>query len=214
MKNRNKLGVICMTMGTLLILSALSLVLLNYYEADKASKASAQLLPQLEEHIKGKLQEKADVSDEDENITVTEIIVTDDIVHDKEMTEVLINGYKYVGYILFPTLELELPVISECDDTKLKTAPCRYSGSAWSDDLVIAGHNYKQHFGRLSECKEGDSIYFVDMDGYAFEYEVILTDILASTAIDEMTSGEYDLSLFTCDYSGQNRVTLRCEKVK
>ena len=38
-------------------------------------------------------------------------------------------------------------------------------------------------------------------------------DILDHTAVEDMISGEYDLTLFTCTYGGENRVTVRCDRV-
>ena len=37
---------------------------------------------------------------------------------------------------------------------------------------------------------------------------------LRPTAVKEMTSGDWDLTLFTCTVGGQSRVTVRCEKLK
>ena len=39
-------------------------------------------------------------------------------------------------------------------------------------------------------------------------------DILEATAIEEMTSGAYDLTLFTCTYGGTSRVTVYFDKVE
>lgn len=213
---RNKVGTLCMTFGAVLILSALSLFLWNEYEDDKAGKASAQIIPQILQQIDERAHETEDQGEE----TVVIDDVFDAIANpneettDETMSEVLINGYKYIGYLLFPTLELEVPVISECDMTKLKTAPCRYSGESSTDDLVIAGHNYTKHFGKIPLLASGDKVYLVDMDGTAIEYEVVVIDILAPTDIEEMTAGEYDLSLFTCDYSGSSRITIRCDRTE
>ena len=49
------------------------------------------------------------------------------------------------------------------------------------------------------------------MDGMIWEYEVAAVDILQPTDIEDMTAGDYDLTLFTCTYGGQSRVTVRCE---
>ena len=40
----------------------------------------------------------------------------------------------------------------------------------------------------------------------------VQVETLAPTAVDEMTGGDWDLTLFTCTYSGQARVTVRCVK--
>ena len=82
------------------------------------------------------------------------------------------------------------------------------------NNLVIAAHNYANHFGHLSRLSPGDVVYFVDMDGLSFSYEVTVGEVLGPEEVEEMTDGTYDLTLFTCTYSGQNRVTVRCERTE
>ena len=72
-------------------------------------------------------------------------------------------------------------------------------------------HNYRNHFGRIKGLSEGDSVSFTDMDGVTYAYTVVAKDILAPTAVEEMTAGEYDLTLFTCTPGGASRVTVYCK---
>jgi sortase A len=130
------------------------------------------------------------------------------------MTEVEIDGRLYIGYLFIPALGLELPVQSQWDYPGLKISPCRYVGSTKTDDLVIAAHNYDRHFGRISKLAQGDLVYFTDMDGVQTTYQVMETLILQPTAIEEMTTSGYDLTLFTCTYGGKTRVTVRCDRVE
>ena len=123
-----------------------------------------------------------------------------------------INGHEYIGFVSIPSLELELPVMSDWTYPQLQIAPCRYSGSLYSDDLVIMAHNYPKHFGKLFDLRFGDILLFTDMDGESVTYEVAALDILESGAIEEMTAGDFDLTLFTCTYGGQSRVTVRCDR--
>ena len=51
------------------------------------------------------------------------------------------------------------------------------------------------------------------MDGELIFYEVVGKDVLEPTAVEEMTSGDFDLTLFTCTYGGEFRVTVYCDKV-
>ncbi|EJX03858.1 Peptidase C60, sortase A and B [gut metagenome] len=111
-----------------------------------------------------------------------------------------------------PALELSLPIISEWNDIRLKQAPCRYQGSVYLDNLIIAGHNYKKHFGGLKNLQTGDTITFTDMDEHCFSYTVTAVEELDRTAIEAMKSGDWDLTLFTCTIGGKKRVTVRCEK--
>ena len=113
-----------------------------------------------------------------------------------------------------PAFGLELPVLSQWSYPNLRIAPCRYQGSAYTDDLVIAAHNYTSHFGNLKNLQEGDTVILTDMDDNVFTYKVALRETLMPTAVEEMSSGDWDLTLFTCTLGGSYRVTVRCERVR
>ena len=123
-----------------------------------------------------------------------------------------INGINYIGVLDIPAINRELPVLSEWDYSNLKIAPCRYAGSAYLDNMVLCAHNYDIHFGSLKNLSYGDEIIFTDMDGNVFTYKVIEIETLQPTAIEEMTIGDWDLTLFTCTVGGATRVAVRCEK--
>jgi len=185
---KNKIGTIFMCVGIVLLTAALSLFLYNQDEAYEAEKASREVLSKMQ--FDG----------------------TPD-PYSNEMTVVEIDGDGYIGYLSIPALDINLPVMSQWDYERMKTAPCRYYGSTKTDDLVIAAHNYFCHFGKISELKPGDKISFTDMDGTVTDYKVDVIDILSPAAVEEMTNGEYDLTLFTCTYGAQSRVAVRCIKV-
>ena len=125
-----------------------------------------------------------------------------------------IDGVEYIGTLTIPALGLELPIVSAWSDALLDLAPCRYTGSAYLGDLIIAGHNYRRHFGPLGRIAPGDRVTFTDVDGNVFAYNVAEIQILKPTAIEDMLSEEWDLSLFTCTLGGQTRLTVRCEKAE
>ena len=129
---------------------------------------------------------------------------------DMEMPMKEIDGETYIGVVEIPSLELSLPVMSDWSYPQLKKAPCRYVGSVYSHDVVICGHNYDRHFGRLKELVPGDEVRFTDMDDNVFRYSVCAVEQLAKTAVEEMQTGDWDLTLFTCTKGGVMRVTVRC----
>ena len=132
----------------------------------------------------------------------------------REMVVQEIDGHNYIGFVGIPALELELPVMADWTYPQLKIAPCRFTGSIFTDDLVIMAHNFERHFGRIRDLKPGDTVTFTDMEGQTISYEVVVLDILHPTAVENMTAGEYDLTLFTCTYGGKSRVTVRCDRMK
>lgn len=192
---RKKIGFIFMGIGAVLVVAALALLLFNRAEDKNAGNAADEILSAVMAAIEEPLP-TGDENGEDE----------------PEMTVVDIDGYGYIGYLTIPALDLKLPVMSEWDDTRLKTAPCRYYGSVKTNDLVIAGHNYDRHFGRLKNLRTGDNVFFTDMDGVTAAYEVTEVEELQPTEIGQMLESGYDLTLYTCTYGGQSRVTVRCSR--
>lgn len=119
---------------------------------------------------------------------------------------------EFCGRVTISRLDIELPVYDEWSYTRLKTAPCRYTGSIETEDMIIAAHNYSSHFGSLNRLEAGDQVSFTDTRGRVHLYEVREIVTLDGTAVSDMQSGEWDFTLFTCTKGGKQRVTVRCEK--
>lgn len=207
-----KLGIVLMLMGSVLVAAALGLFLRNSQEQQHAAEAVNAVMPQLVEaiHVRHEEPEAAPI------VSVEEMsqIIPATRPRKTEMPVVEIEGEAYVGFVAIPALGLELPVMADWSYTRLKTAPCRFSGDMYSDDLVVMAHNYDRHFGGLKDLRVGDAVTFTDMDGETVTYVVAAKDILGPNAVEEMTAGEYDLTLFTCTYGGEKRVTVRCDRAE
>lgn len=208
---RKKLGILFMLLGLVLVLGALLLVLKNRQEDQLAQGFSDNMVAVLKEQI-----DRAQATAETEQpLEITENVPVEYLTpEDLTMTEKIIDGYAYIGYLTIPNLGLELPVMSDWSYGQMQLSPCRYSGSIRGEDLVIMAHNYIGHFGRLSRLSEGAQVQFVDMDGELWVYQVVAIDVLAAEAVEEMTNGEYDLSLFTCSINRTCRVTVRCDLIE
>jgi len=195
-----RLSAVFIISGFLLLAGALGLFFHNEKLQEEAAMASENLMPQIVEAIKIEQEKESGPA-----------VVSPE---EKEMVSVAIDGENYLGFIGIPKLGLQLPVMADWDYEKLKTAPCRYSGSLYTDDFVVMAHNYKKHFGRLSQLVSGDTVTFTDMEGKTTSYEVVSAETLPKTAVEDMTAGEFDLTLFTCTYSGEARVTIRCDRTE
>ena len=202
---RRKLGNLCIFLGAVLLAAALLLLGYNCWDAARAGNAAEEILPALLDEM----PDEPAVPDQPLG-TPVEYLDEDTLT----MTEAEIDGERYIGWLDIPAIELELPVMSEWSYSRLKTAPCRYSGTVRGEDLVLLGHNYTRHFGKLDRLRVGDEVLFTDMDGVVYRYEVAARDILDADAVAEMTAGEYDLTLFTCDATGARRITVYCDMVK
>lgn len=197
-----KSGIILMILGTVLIGSALSLLLYNRQEDIQASQSVDDLM----EKLQATIQQPTTTPEPSETETEPEE------TRPAEMTSVTIDGYEYIGYLSIPSLELELPVMGQWDYARLKIAPCRESGATATDDLVIAAHNYDSHFGRLKQLQYGDSITFTEMDGFFNTYHVEKTVILEPNQVEDVLLSDYDLVLYTCTKGGATRVVVYCNR--
>ena len=202
---RQKIGRVCMVLGALLLLAA-ALLAYNKWDASRADKASQEVLGELEQTLNAAIEEKA------KSDTVA---LQPELDPTQEMTVTELNGWDYIGYLSIPSIGLELPVMSQWSYAGLKIAPGRYSGSTYADNMVVCAHNYAKHFSPIKWLTEGAQVYFTDMDGMRWTYEVSYVENLQPTQIEEMTekteeSDEWDLTLFTCTTGGSARCAVRC----
>lgn len=209
---RRRLSAVMIAVGCLLVIAAAALVGYNLNVQQKAEQSARTALEALVEYIPERTKpglEGTGSAVEPETEPVPDYMLDPRI----EMPTREIDGVLYIGYLTIPSLDLELPIISETTYPYLKKAPCRFAGSAYLDDLVIGAHNYTRHFGRIDELAYGDIVQFTDMDGNVFTYEVASVEILQPHQGEELCSGEWPLTLYTCTIGGRTRVTVRCDKV-
>lgn len=183
-----------MTLGLVLLAAALALTGYNLWDEHRAEKAAAEILAQVEVQ-----------PDPAEEVTPDYLLYPE-----MEMPTVAVADHRYIGVVSVPALGLTLPVMDQWSEANGKTAPCCWQGSAYAGDLIIAGHNYRSHFGALKNLGPGDRVTFTDVEGHAFSYVVSAVEVLDKTALEEMAAGDWDLTLFTCTYGGQSRLTIRC----
>ncbi len=214
-KNDGKINIFMM-MGLLLVAAALLLVGYNLYDEKRAGDAAVGALSELEKkQVQAPDVELPTNSLGEYNLDLIddETEVPDYILNpDMDMPLASIEGQDYIGTISFPNLYKKLPVISSWDYDKMKLAPCVYSGTPYKDNLILIAHNYETHFGDLDNLSLDDELSLTDMDGNVFNYSVVEKEILEPDAIEQLASGDWDLTLITCTISGQTRLAVRCER--
>lgn len=124
-----------------------------------------------------------------------------------------VDGIEYIGYLGIPSQGLTLPVMADLDNLDLNLAPCKFSGNAKEDNLVIAGHNYVAHFGKLFNLQVGDDVTFTDADQKITNYKVAYIETLSENDAEQMVNSDYDLTLYTCTLDRMHRLTIRCNRI-
>ena len=156
---RKWIGTICIVLGVACLLAAIGFVIHNRWEAENAADISQSLLQDVQLAI-----DENRTNDQPQKPTQNDDI-PENVNTPTEMATIKVDGYDCIGVLSIPVLELELPILTDWSYAKLKKAPCHYYGSYYETDFVIAAHNYKAHFGRLSELQTGDIVIFTDVQG-------------------------------------------------
>ena len=183
--------------GIICILSAIFLWINNIYVSNTADMSSQIISSKLDSRISKKRRNIHDVSK----------------LNGIEMPSLNIDGDRYIGEIFIKKLNKKLPIMKNLDYDKLKLSPCRYSGSVFDKNLIIGGHNFRGHFGKISTLKNGDKIEIIDVDGNTYNYFVDKIEVINQSKLDLLTNNNdnWDLSLFTCTLSGNSRYVVRCK---
>lgn len=136
---------ICVILGSCLLLAALGLTLGNLWEQCQAEQNSAHLLALAQQRLDGENPQPDD----------------DPLNPDP------LAGYAIDGILSIPDLGLELPVLADYSEENLRLSICLYRQESDGSRKVIAGHNYRNHFGRLASLEEGALLTYTREDGHS-----------------------------------------------
>lgn len=110
---------------------------------------------------------------------------------DNTMSVLSVGGKDFSGIIEIPRYGSVLPV---CDSWgKVFESPCRLSGSIYNGTLQVGGTSQKGQYDFYREISAGDSVFFTDMEGNRFSFEV--TDIRYEKHADQAALNRKDASL-------------------
>ena len=213
MTRKSIIGRILIVLGAMLITAALLLVAYNFYHEAQSRRSMEQVLGKLTAEIPDEPQEDTDESSPFDVFDKDEIKNDSNEKNDEEDPFIEIDGRKYIGLITMPTLGQEFPVIRGWSYDDMNVAPCQYSGTRAERDLIICSHNYAGFFDSLEELRSGDEVIFTDLNGRRYTYEISYTELISGWDGSRMLEGaktDWDMTLFTCTWSGYSRVTCRC----
>lgn len=194
MNKKQKQGAVLLVVGIVLVLCGLGIHIAQERQDALAGQTAALLLQQLDQKT---LPVETPTDTETKN-------------QDPELPERKYMGYSLIGSISIPSVGIRLPVLDDWSEDKLKVAPCRYTGSISSSNMIIMGHNYKSHLTPLHKVEVGAEVEFENAVGKVFRYRVAEIEHLHRTQGEDLLS-EYPLTIFTCTPGGLERIVVRCE---
>lgn len=131
-----------------------------------------------------------------------------------------IEGYKVVGIINIPKINIEYPILEKTNKESLKLSITKFWGEKINQkgNVVLAGHNNLNNkmFGKIDKLENGDIIELTDSQMVAVEYQVFdkyiidPNDINCIFPVEENTR---EVTLITCTNRDKNRLVVKAREI-
>lgn len=197
-------------LGCCCIAAAAALFLYNQWDTARAQREAAKLTADLAVLLQ-EAAENAAKTTEETAAEPTGEAAAEPTGPEAGEGSLSVDGYDLCGMLRIDALDLELAVLSDWSYQNLKVSACRYDGTP-EGQLILLAHNYRKHFAGIGGLVAGDAVSFTAADGTEYDYVVTGTETWNSDQMREILAGDWDLTLFTCTYSGEARVVVRCAK--
>lgn len=130
------------------------------------------------------------------------------------------KGFKIIGKITIPKLELDTYILEETTTKALKVSVTKLYGPGINQvgNFCIAGHNYRNNkmFGGIKKLENKDKIILTDTYGRSVTYEVYenyQTSPKDVSSLSQETEGDRELTLITCTAGAIKRVIVKAVEV-
>ena len=160
---------------------------------------------------------------EKENEEVVEVFSREIGTHAKDVE---MNGYKVIGIVKIPKIEIEYPILDidtyNPEETKepMKFSIVKYWGGNVNDygNLSIAGHNNYDGtmFGKTKNLEIGDIVELTDLENNTIQYQIydkFVTDPNDVTILTTNDENIREVTLITCTNGNRNRLILKAKEI-
>lgn len=157
----------------------------------------------------------------DTNNNVNNVISTSNTVNQNKVDfPKEIGGYKVIGKIEIPKIDLTTYILSETNKESLDKSVTKLCGPKINGigNLCITGHNYNKEnmFSNLKKLEIGDSIFVTDTNGNEIEYLVYDKYKVypkETECLSQNTEGEREVTLITCTGGAIKRLIIKAREV-
>lgn len=173
---------------TLSAIVVLGIIIFKQYEGKENSNQAIQVVAQIEEEF-------------------------NNIENTNKKIEIEYKGYKVVGIIEIPSINIKYPILNKTNDNSMEYSITKFSGGEVNEigNFVVAGHNYLNGtmFGKVDQLKIGDEIKLTDLYNNTLTYEIF--DIYSidpndTSIIESSKEGTKEVTLITCTKGQINRL--------
>lgn len=127
-----------------------------------------------------------------------------------------VDGYKVIGKLEIPKIELTTYILSETSKDSLNKSVTKLCGPKINGigNVCITGHNYnkKNMFSNLNKLENGDKIFITDTKGNKVEYLVYDKYKVypkETECLSQETEGEREITLITCTTGAIKRLIIK-----
>lgn len=129
-----------------------------------------------------------------------------------------VNGFKVIGKITIPKIEVEKYILEKTTTESLLVAVTKICGPEINKigNFCIAGHNYGDTFGWISSLEIGDEIYITDTYDRSVKYQVYEIERVSpydTSSLSQDTNSEKEITLVTCTLGALKRVIVKAIEV-
>ena len=172
-----------------------SLVIKKYYNSSKTENEAKDILMQIKEDLK-----------EQEPST--------------ETIEAELGGYKVIGIIKIPKINLEYPILEKTNTESLNISITKFWGNEINEigNVTLAGHNNLNGvmFGKIKKLENGDIIELTDKQNITLKYEIFETNVIDPNDIScilPIEKGTREVTLITCTNGRANRFIVKAREI-
>lgn len=160
---------------------------------------------------------------EEKNEEIVEVFSrTEEKIDQNGMSLIEFEGFKVIGLIKIPAIDLEYPILEQTTDEAMKVSISKYWGGDINSygNVSLAGHNNKitlTMFGKNKNLKNGDSIFLTDLTGTTIEYKIydtFITDPDDVSILRTTDKSVREVTLITCTNGRANRLINKAIEVK
>lgn len=160
---------------------------------------------------------------EEKNEEIVEVFnKTEDKIDKNGISLIEFDGFKVIGIIKIPAIELEYPILEQTTDEAMKVSISKYWGGDINSygNVSLAGHNNRitlTMFGKNKNLKNGDSVFLTDLTGTTVEYiiyDTFITDPDDVSILRTTDESVREVTLITCTNGRANRLIHKAREAK
>ena len=122
-----------------------------------------------------------------------------------------VEGTDFVGILEVTRFDTDLPVGASWDVDAAEKYPCCYWGNPYEGSLMIGGSDGDGQFDFMNQITEGDSVFFTDVTGLRFFYQVSEIHVSDGVSFDVLSALDADLIFFARNTYSLDYTVVCCE---